>query len=314
MITLSDDKVQSLLSLPGNNKCLECGNTSIEWVSFPTSIFLCQSCSREHKSFSKKETIKSLSISEFTEKELSKLSIGGNDRYLSLLKEYNIPISEPNIENKYLTFATAYYNALLEAEINKNNNIQNSEETLNLLISKKPSLELGPKLMEDTADYYKELIESVSNNNNNNQSGFGGFFSFLGNQIHNVAESLGIDKVYNDTKNTIDNKLNEYGIKDKMAKGIDYAKSAGGYIVDKGKEIANTDIVQGAMNKVKEGVNYVNNSAINMLNNINNIGIENNNNNNANNNTKENESQPNNLDFLNEDNNNIYQQLSNDQM
>jgi len=314
MITLSDDKVQSLLSLPGNNKCLECGNTSLEWVSFPTSIFLCQSCSREHKSFSKKETIKSLSISEFTEKELSKLSIGGNDRYLSLLKEYNISISEPNIENKYLTFATAYYNALLEAEINKNNNIPNSEETLNLLISKKPSLELGPKLMEDTADYYKELIESVSNNNNNNQSGFGGFFSFLGNQIHNVAESLGIDKVYNDTKNTIDNKLNEYGIKDKMAKGVDYAKSAGGYIVDKGKEIANTDIVQGAMNKVKEGVNYVNNSAINMLNNINNIGIENNNNNNANNNTKENESQPNNLDFLNEDNSNIYQQLSNDQM
>jgi len=313
MITLSDDKVQSLLSLPGNNKCLECGNTSIEWVSFPTSIFLCQSCSREHKSFSKKETIKSLSISEFTEKELSKLSIGGNDRYLSLLKEYNIPISEPNIENKYLTFATAYYNALLEAEINKNNNIPNSEETLNLLISKKPSLELGPKLMEDTADYYKELIESVSNNNNN-QSGFGGFFSFLGKQIHNVAESLGIDKVYNDTKNTIDNKLNEYGIKDKMAKGVDYAKSAGGYIVDKGKEIANTDIVQGAMNKVKEGVNYVNNSAINMLNNINNIGIDNNNNNNANKEPKENESQPNNLDFLNDDNNNIYQQLSNDQM
>ena len=119
MITLSNDKIQSLLSIPGNNKCLECGNTSIEWVSFPTSIFLCQSCSREHKSFSKKETIKSLSISEFTERELSKLSIGGNDRYLSILKEYNISITEPNIENKYLTFATAYYNALLDAEINK---------------------------------------------------------------------------------------------------------------------------------------------------------------------------------------------------
>ena len=309
MITLSDDKVQSLLSLPGNNKCLECDNTSIEWVSFPTSIFLCQKCSREHKSFSKKETIKSLSISEFSERELSKLSIGGNGRYLSILKEYNISISEPNIENKYLTFATAYYNALLEAEINKNNLIPNSEETLDLLISKKPSLELGPKLIGDTADYYKELVESVSNNNNN-KSGFGGFFSFFGNQLYNVAESLGINKVYNDTKNTIDNKLNEYGIKEKVAQGVDYAKSAGGYLVDKGKEIANTNIVQGAMNKVKEGVNYVNESAINMFNNINNIGIQNNNNNE----TKENEPQPNNLDFLNEDNNNIYQQLSHDQM
>ena len=308
MITLSNDKIQSLLSIPGNNKCLECGNTSIEWVSFPTSIFLCQSCSREHKSFSKKETIKSLSISEFTERELSKLSIGGNDRYLSILKEYNISITEPNIENKYLTFATAYYNALLDAEINKNENTQNSEEILDLLISKKPSEELGPKLMGDTADYYKELVESVNNNSNN--SGFGGFFSFLGNQIYNVAENLGINKVYNDTKNTIDNKLNEYGIKEKVAKGVDYAKSAGGYLVDKGKELANTNIVQGAVNKVKEGVDFVNNSAINMINNINNIGNENKNASES----KENEVQPNNLDFLNDNNNNIYQQLSQDQM
>ena len=309
MITLSNDKIQSLLSIPGNNKCLECGNNSIEWVSFPTSIFLCQSCSREHKSFSKKETIKSLSISEFTERELSKLSIGGNDRYLSILKEYNISITEPNIQNKYLTFASAYYNALLDAEINKNENSQNSEEILDLLISKKPSEELGPKLMGDTADYYKELVESVNNNSNN--SGFGGFFSFLGNQIYNVAENLGINKVYNDTKNTIDNKLNEYGIKEKVAKGVDYAKSAGGYLVDKGKELANTNIVQGAVNKVKEGVDFVNNSAINMINNINNIGNENKNASES----KENEVQPNNLDFLNDDNNNnIYQQLSQDQM
>ena len=306
MMTLSADKISSLLSIPGNNKCLECDNTSIEWVSFPTSIFLCQSCSREHKSFTKKETIKCLSIDEFTENELSKLSIGGNDRFLTILKEYNIDINNPNKENKYLTFAAAYYNALLEAEINKNNKMSGAEETLNLLISKKPLIEVGSKLMGDTADYYKELVESA---NNNKKSGFGGFFSFLGNQVYNVAESLGINKVYNDTKNTIDNKLNEYGIKDKMVKGVDYAKSAGGYLVDKGKEIANTNIVQGAVNKVKDGVEFVNNSAINLFNNINQIGIDNNN-------ESKNEPQNNNLDFLNEENNNnnIYQQLSNDQM
>ena len=307
MMTLSADKISSLLSIPGNNKCLECDNTSIEWVSFPTSIFLCQSCSREHKSFTKKETIKCLSIDEFTENELSKLSIGGNDRFLTILKEYNIDINNPNKENKYLTFAAAYYNALLEAEINKNNKISGAEETLNLLISKKPLIEVGSKLMGDTADYYKELVESA---NNNKKSGFGGFFSFLGNQVYNVAESLGINKVYNDTKNTIDNKLNEYGIKDKMVKGVDYAKSAGDYLVDKGKEIANTNIVQGAVNKVKEGVDFVNNSAINMINNINNIGNENKNASES----KESEVQPNYLDFLNDNNNNIYQQLSQDQM
>ena len=302
MITLSDDRVKSLLSLPGNNKCLECESASVEWVSFPTSIFLCPSCGRKHKGFSQKEIIKCLSVSEFTEKELSKLSIGGNERYLSLLKEYNIPLSEPNIENKYLTFATAYYNALLEAEVNKNDNLSNSAETLNTLISKKPSIEIGTQLMGDSPDYYMELVKAVPSNND---LGFGGFFGFIGSQIYNAAEQLGINKAYNDTKNAIDTKLNEYGIKEKVAMGYDYAKSAGGYIVDKGKEIASAPIVQGAVDKVKEGVNYVNNSAINIINNVtgNNINNEENKNN-----------QEKNLEFLNNNEQSVYQQLNHDQM
>ena len=67
-------------------------------------------------------------------------------------------------------------------------------------------------------------------------------------------------------------KLNEYEIKEKVAMGYDYTISAGEYIVDKGKEIASGLIAQGTVEKVKEGVNYVNNSAINNVigNNINN--------------------------------------------
>ena len=308
MITLSDDKVKSLLSLPGNSKCLECQNSLVEWVSFPTAIFLCPSCGRTHKGFSKKETIKSLSVSEFTQKELSKLSIGGNERYLSLLKEYNIPVIEPNTENKYLTFATAFYNALLEAEINKNNNVPGSDETLSALMSKKPTSELGPQLMGDSVDYYMELVKAVPTNND---MGFGGFFGFIGSQIYNAAEHLGINKAYNDTKNAIDSKLNEYGIKEKISKGYDYAKSAGEYMIDKGKEIASGPIVQGAVEKVKEGVNYVNESAINMYNQVAGNNADNNIFNGENNNN-----QTNNLDFLNNNNNNqnVYQQLSHDQM
>lgn len=303
MITLSDDKIKSLLSLPGNNKCLECENTSVEWVAFPTSIFLCPSCGRQHKSFSKKEIVKSLSISEFTEKEVSKLSIGGNARYISLLLEYNIPISDPNIENKYLTFATAYYNALLEAEISKNENIVGAENILNNLINKKPSSDIGPQLMGDTHDYYMELVNTLQSKND---IGFGGLFGFIGSQISNAAEQLGINKVYNDTKNAIDSKLNEYGIKEKISMGYDYAKSAGVYLVDKGKEIVSTPIVQDAMNKMKEGVNNVKESASNMISSIN--GNIDNNNNELNNN------QQNNLEFLNNNNQSVYQQLSHDQM
>jgi len=305
MTTLSEDKIKSLLSLPGNNKCLECENTTIEWVSFPTVVFLCSICSRKHKNFSKKEDIKCLSVSEFSETELDKLSIGGNGRYTSLLKEYEISKTEPNIENKYLTFATAYYNALLEAEMNKNNNTLGSAETLNKLISKKPGLEMGKQLMGDTPDYYIELVKSVPETNT---TGFGGFFSFIGNQIYNAAEQLGINKVYNDTINAVDSKINEYGIKETVSKGYNYAKSAGEYIVDKGKEIASADVLKGAVDKVKDGVSYANEYASSMINNI--KGYNNNNNENSIENN-----QGNKLDFLNSDNNqSVYQQLNNDQM
>ena len=116
--------------------------------------------------------------------------------------------------------------------------------------------------------------------------------------------------MYNDFSSSIHAIMYAFGFEkepDTISKGVEYAKSAGGYIVDKSKEIASTQMVQGAVNKVKEGVNYVNDTATNMLNNIsgsntNNNGIENNN-------------QQNNLDFLNNNNNqSVYQQLSHDQM
>jgi ribosomal protein L37AE/L43A len=305
MITFSDDRVKSLLSLPGNNKCLECESTSVEWVSFPTTIFLCSSCGRKHKGFSNNEILKSLSISEFTQKEEEKLKIGGNERYLSFLKEYNISVTEPNIESKYLTFATAYYNALIEAEINKNNNVSGSEQTLNKLISQKPSNELGPQIMEDTPNIYMELINSIPSNKD---MGFGGFFGFIGNQIYNAAEQLGINKAYDNAKNAVDSTMNEYGIKEAIGKGVNYAKSAGQYVVDKGMEIASTPMVQGAVSKVKEGVNYVNESASSMLSNITGKTEDNAN-------SENNVQQENNLDFLNDNNSqSVYQQLNHDQM
>ena len=272
MITLSEEKINTLLSSPGNNKCLECDSIAVEWASFPTAVLLCSSCGRKHKNFLSKELIKSLSVSEFTQKELSKLTIGGNGRFLSFLEEYSIPLSFQNIENKYSTFAVKYYNALLEAEVNKNENVPGSVEILSKLMEQKPNKEIGPHLMGDAPDTYMALVKSAGTSN---EMSFGGIFGFIGNQIYNASEYLGINKLYNNTKKAVDTKLNEYGIKEKISTGYDYAKSAGGYIVDKGKEIASSQIVQNAVTKAKEGVSYVGQSANNLMNNFSGNGVSN---------------------------------------
>ena len=295
MITLSEEKINGLLSSNSNNHCIECGNESVEWVSFPTSVFLCSKCCRSHKEFSKKETLKSLNMSEFSSKEISKLTIGGNQRYLSLLNEYNVSKDQPNIEHKYLTVITDYYNALLECEVSKLNNEPKSEEIYTNLTSQKPSVEIGQQLLKENLTYFK--VENV-NPEKKEDVFMGGFFGYIGNQLYNAAENLGINKAYNDAKTNLDNKLVEYGIKDKVDQAVDYTKKAGEYLIDKGKEIAEKPLVKEVVEKVSEGVNNVKEQASNYINNMNNNA--NNNNNNAN--------------AGGDNEHNAYQQLNNDQL
>ena len=47
--TLSNAKIESILSLTGNNKCFECDNSEVDWVSFPATVFICINCCRRHK-------------------------------------------------------------------------------------------------------------------------------------------------------------------------------------------------------------------------------------------------------------------------
>ena len=52
--TLSNAKIESILSLTGNNKCFECDNSEVDWVSFPATVFICINCCRRHKEFKTK--------------------------------------------------------------------------------------------------------------------------------------------------------------------------------------------------------------------------------------------------------------------
>src|SRR5689334_13420808 len=42
--------VQALLAIPGNDRCMECDSTNVEWASINLGIFLCEQCSGRHRS------------------------------------------------------------------------------------------------------------------------------------------------------------------------------------------------------------------------------------------------------------------------
>ena len=253
--TLSKIKIDNLLSLTGNNKCFECECEEVEWVSFPSCVFLCSLCVRSHKEFKLKQTLKCLAISEFTENEIKKLNIGGNARFHKLLNEYKVPLKEPNIEHKYLTKIATYYYKLLDVQINRINKIPNSEEEYNNFIKIKPDLNIGCELDNSIEE------KNVQKDNYTTNSSLGSWFGYFGDKISSIGNYMGINNIVNNSYNKIDNTLNEYGIKEKFNGAVDYAKNAGGYMFDKAKEFSGnaTEVIGNSIVNIK-------NTAVNMIN------------------------------------------------
>ena len=267
--TLSKIKIDNLLSLTGNNKCFECECEEVEWVSFPSCVFLCSLCVRSHKEFKLQQILKCLAISEFTENEIKKLSIGGNARFHKLLTEYKVPLKEPNIEHKYLTKIASYYYRLLDVQIDRINKVPNSEEQYNNFIKMKPDLNIGCELDNS-------LIEekNIQKDNYTTNSSLGSWFGYFGDKISSIGNYMGINNFVNGSYQKIDNTLNEYGIKEKLNGAVDYAKNAGEYMFDKAKEFSGnaTEVIGNSIVNIK-------NTAVNLINGENNGEVKENGNN-----------------------------------
>jgi hypothetical protein len=280
METLSNAKLETILSLTGNNKCFECDSPDVDWVSFPSTVFLCLNCCRRHKEFKVKPTLKSLSISEFTQHEIKKMNLGGNARFLTLMNEYKISLKEPNIEHKYQTVIALYYNKLLDVQVNKIENNPGADEEYNRILEERPSYEVGNKISQGLILNEGVKVEDIKNDSNEGKyktdSSLGGWLGYFGDKINDVTEFIGLNAVINNASNGINNSMERFGIKDTLNKAVDYSKSAGEYVVDKAKEVSQSPLVIGTKEKITQVVNDVKDTTMNMINNTINVNPSNN--------------------------------------
>lgn len=281
----SNSLLEHILTLPGNDKCLECGSAEPKWASFPTAIFLCFKCARTHKKFSHPQTIKSLEVADFTKHEISLLSLGGNFRFTSLMNEYSISLNEPNPEHKYQTIISTYYCTLLEAEVNKLENVPGADKKCQDLLAQRPIYEVGGELNTDgkvvfgvesdsnvnpspISNQENEPAEKAKEENNNEQPqqnsgwGLGGFFSFVGSAIHKTAQYAGVDEGLTNMQNKLNENLEYYGVnkfvKDSSEKVSGMAKSTSNYIYDKGSQLyQNNQLVHNTFDIVSTGASVI---------------------------------------------------------
>ena len=284
MEALSSTKIESILSLTGNNKCFECEDPNVDWVSFPAAVFICLNCGRRHKEFKFKPILKSLSVSEFSQHEIKKMNLGGNARYHTLMDEYKVSLKEPNIEYKYNTVISLYYFRLLEIQVNKIENNIGADEQYNKILGERPTYEIGRQLSQgyiiNEGNVIKEVEEDNGEYDDKYKTGstLGGWFGYFGDQLNNMTEYFGINNALSNVSNELNNTLENYGVKEKISKAVDFTKSAGEYMIDKAKEISQTPIINEAKEKITQTLGGIKDTAMNMINNNNfsNNNIENN--------------------------------------
>ena len=218
------------------------------------------------------------------------LSLGGNKRFKKILDEYSISLTEPSIEYKYLTIAVHYYISLLQIDVDKFTGKPGAKEAYQQLIKDKPIYELGAEIYSDKQasnpppavnepEQQKEQEEQTSNvpqatneieevkvNEDNGQSSgitgaIGGLFGYFSSAVKSTAQYVGIDGHLETAKNKINETMEYYGINDAVkntsSKVVGFAKGAGEYIYNKGKEVSEMQIVKDTMNKVGEGVQII---------------------------------------------------------
>ena len=100
-----------------NKKCFDCGEQPARWVSLNNGIYLCQSCSEEHKKLeSGTNIIKSITLEQWNKNQLNIMKKGGNAKLKVFLEENNIDTNNIDKNTLYNSKLMLYYRNKLKAE------------------------------------------------------------------------------------------------------------------------------------------------------------------------------------------------------
>ena len=248
----SSPELQNIISIPSNRVCVDCNKENPTNVSLNNSVFVCNECAEIHKKLpSTISSIKSLSDT-FSAEEIIILSIGGNARFNALLAEYGIStLTSPNKEFKYVLKISEYYRNLLKAELYKTENPQN----YNNIINSKPSNEEGLQLIDSIKT--GEFLEQAKNHFKDAFNKVSSVFEAIGSVIKEKMKEKGYDKKIEETEKTIKEKVDKFKadhpeIQQTAEKCAENAKKAQDYLIDKGREVYQSEKCQNLLKSAQE--------------------------------------------------------------
>lgn len=106
-------------SLPGNDKCIDCGVKNPEWGSISFGILFCASCSGVHRSLGTHiSRVRSVKMDSWAENQVERMKRGGNDQCREFFEKMEMPdFGTKTIRERYDSAQADLYKSVLDARI-----------------------------------------------------------------------------------------------------------------------------------------------------------------------------------------------------